>query len=128
MWHQDKEPYLLRYYNSPSHKNIQRQMPQWPASEAVQMKESSHTADTKSLPPIFTERADQDRLPVPELTFAPLVQSVETVAPMIMREMTEIEQTETETMTPDIDDIARQVYPILKRRLARERERALGIS
>jgi hypothetical protein len=30
--------------------------------------------------------------------------------------------------TPDIDAIARDVYTILKRRLAREREQALGAS
>ena len=57
---------------------------------------------------------------------------------MIMRTVTESEPTETqttetteretETTALDLDDIARQVYPILKRRLARERERALGIS
>jgi hypothetical protein len=35
---------------------------------------------------------------------------------------------EGEVSTPDIDAIARDVYRILKRRLAREKERALGLS
>jgi len=33
-----------------------------------------------------------------------------------------------EASAPDIDTIARDVYSLLKRRLARERERALGLS
>jgi hypothetical protein len=40
----------------------------------------------------------------------------------------EAEEITKEAVAPDIDTIARDVYSILKRRLKRERERALGLS
>jgi len=62
----------------------------------------------------------------PELALAP-AGLAETVPPPPKRQ-TKIEEMTKETTAPDIDTIARDVYSILKRRLTRERERALGLS
>jgi len=62
----------------------------------------------------------------PELALAP-AGPAETVPPPPKRQ-TKIEEMTKETTAPDIDTIARDVYSILKRRLTRERERALGLS
>jgi len=65
--------------------------------------------------------------PAPELALAPVGRKVETASPTIQMAETGVEETEEETATPDIDALARDVYVILKRRLTRERERALGV-
>ena len=65
---------------------------------------------------------------VPELALAPAGRQAETTPSA----QSETRQTSGENMsegaTPEIDDIARDVYRILRRRLIRERERALGLS
>ncbi len=65
---------------------------------------------------------------MPELALAPADRPAE-VSPPAPREAEARDRGETqETAAPDIDSIARDVYSILKRRLAREKERALGVS
>jgi len=138
MWRQETEPSFLRYDYSPPRQHIQRLVPEPSATEVVRMKESSMVADAKPLPPVFERGAYDEIQPVPELALMSAGHFAETAPPAIMRigsesggtEHIEAEpgEVETESTTPDIDDLARQVYPILKRRLARERERTLGIS
>ncbi len=65
------------------------------------------------------------RQPMPELPLAPRIQRARTPAAQVTQE-TQTRQEATETPGQDIDAIARDVYAILKRRLVRERERALG--
>jgi hypothetical protein len=62
---------------------------------------------------------------MPELALAPVEQPAPAAATPPEAETKAREEAE-EAATPDIDAIARDVYTILKRRLVREREQALG--
>lgn len=81
----------------------------------------------RSLSTTFGGTAYYESSPVPELALAP-VGSSEAVSSPTAKTETQVENTTGEAATPDIDNIARDVYHILKRRIARERERALGLS
>jgi len=80
------------------------------------------------LPPEFEGRAFYGNQPAPELALASVESQAETVSAPSPRTETQIENITGEATAPDIDNIARDVYRILKRRLARERERAWGLS
>jgi len=84
------------------------------------------TGSGVSLSASFEGAAYYGRQSTPELALAPAVPA-ETVPPS-PKTQTKTEEITKETTTPDIDTIARDVYSILKRRLAREKERALGLS
>jgi hypothetical protein len=64
--------------------------------------------------------------PVPELTLARASRPAEPAPPA--RTEVRTEENPRESAAPDIDAIARDVYLILKRRLATEKERAWGLS
>jgi len=81
-----------------------------------------------SLPPEFEGRAFYGNQPAPELALAPVESQAETVSAPPPKTETQVENITGEATAPDIDNIARDVYRILKRRLARERERAWGLS
>jgi len=81
-----------------------------------------------SLPPEFEGRAFYGNQPAPELALAPVGSQAETVSAPLPKTETQVENSTGEATTPDMDTIARDVYRILKRRLARERERAWGLS
>ena len=88
------------------------------------------TGSGGSLPAMFAGTAYYGDEPTPELALAPVGRPAEAVssAPsevVARTDGTEVEDEEEET---DIDAIARQVYPILKRRLAIERERMQGLA
>jgi hypothetical protein len=66
---------------------------------------------------------------VPELALAKSVsRQNETVAQNVARVETESMAPEQSEAGSDIDSIARDVYLILRKKLARERERSLGVS
>jgi hypothetical protein len=64
----------------------------------------------------------------PELALAPVGRSPEAVSPTPPKGEATVEEESKERAAPDIDAIARDVYSVLKWRLKRERERALGLS
>jgi hypothetical protein len=82
----------------------------------------------ESLVAMFGGMAYQESHPPPELALAPVGRYAEGVSSPPSRGEVEGEGGTKEVAAPDIDAIARDVYSILKRRLARERERALGLS
>ncbi len=63
---------------------------------------------------------------VPELALAAVGRPAEVATPARTTAETRVGAESEEVSAPDIDNIARDVYSILKRRLARERERAQG--
>ena len=65
---------------------------------------------------------------VPDLALAPAGRQAETTSSTQSETRQASGESISEGATPEIDDIARDVYRILRRRLIRERERALGIS
>ncbi|UCH43019.1 MAG: hypothetical protein JSW16_00300 [Dehalococcoidales bacterium] len=65
---------------------------------------------------------------VPELALAPAGRQAETTSAAPPETRQASAEGMAEGAAPEIDDIARDVYRILRRRLIRERERALGIS
>ncbi len=65
---------------------------------------------------------------MPELALAPAERPAEVAPPAPPRAEVRAGEDTKEAAAPDIDSIARDVYSILKRRLAREKERALGVS
>jgi len=77
------------------------------------------------LPPLPRAYASQ---PTSELALAPVGRPTEAVSSPLPKAEIEAEEITKEAVAPDIDTIARDVYSILKRRLKRERERALGLS
>jgi hypothetical protein len=62
----------------------------------------------------------------PELALAAVGRPAETATPARTTAETRVGAESEEVSAPDVDNIARDVYSILKRRLARERERAQG--
>jgi hypothetical protein len=88
---------------------------------------SKSTGGDELLQAMFDRTAYYGSQPAPELALAP-VESQARSAPPTARQETRTETTTREASAPDIDTIARNVYSLLRRRLARERERALGLS
>ncbi len=79
---------------------------------------------------MFETQAAHERPPAPELALAPISsgrRAESTSAPSSQAE-TRAEERTAEMPAPDLEAIANDVYRILKRRLARERERAFGVS
>lgn len=85
-------------------------------------------------PVVIQTKPQDDRAPGPMIfrTAETQSQTADTQSGTTARQSIAAELAETETgreaTSPDIDAIARDVYRILKRRLARERERTLGLS
>ena len=86
------------------------------------------TSRREPLPATFEGAAHYGSQPTPELALAPVGRTAETASTPSPRTEMETKSTTGEASAPDIDTIARDVYSLLKRRLARERERALGLS
>ena len=123
LWNQDYEPSLL-----PDKETRQSVLEQLITSVATPGTGSNATHQEESLTAIFEGTAYYGSQVAPELALAPVGRSTEAVSPPPPKpEVKEIEDT-NELAAPDIDAIARDVYCILKRRLAREKERALGLS
>jgi hypothetical protein len=77
-----------------------------------------------------SQAAHESPPPAPELALAPISsgrRAESTSAPSSQAE-TRAEERTAEMPAPDLEAIANDVYRILKRRLARERERAFGVS
>lgn len=83
---------------------------------------------SEALPVAFEGTAYYGSQPAPELALAPVGRSAEAASSSAPKAGANLEAEAGEASGPDIDAIARDVYTILKRRLARERERALGLS
>ncbi|MFC1871825.1 hypothetical protein ACFLYF_05470, partial [Chloroflexota bacterium] len=66
--------------------------------------------------------------PVPELALASVANTSGGTSPKTSQAEPGADETGEIAVSPDIETIARDVYHILKRRLAREKERALGLS
>ncbi len=77
---------------------------------------------------MFESQAAHESLPAPELALAPVGRRAESAAAPSSPAEARAEEHTPETPAPDLEDIANDVYRILKRRLARERERAFGVS
>lgn len=89
---------------------------------------SKATSSGGALSAAFQGTAYYGSQTMPELALAPVGRQVEEVSPPSPKAEAKTEETVEEAPAPDIDTIARDVYSILKRRLARERERAQGLS
>jgi hypothetical protein len=77
---------------------------------------------------MFESQAAYEGLPAPELALAPVGRRAESAAAPSLPAEARAEGHTPETPAPNLEDIANDVYRILKRRLARERERAFGVS
>lgn len=77
---------------------------------------------------MFESQAAYEGPPAPELALAPVGRRAESAAAPSTPAEARAEEHTPETPAPDLEDIANDVYRILKRRLARERERAFGVS
>ncbi len=98
-----------------------------PPVSAIEPK--SRVATTQSggtLPAIFERETRYTSQTMPELALAPVEQPAPVASPTPPTVETKAEEEAEGATTPDIDAIARDVYIILKRSLAREREQALG--
>ena len=118
------------HYKNIPHKDIHR-----PALElqltsvASQTPSSKITRTNEPLPHVLQRTAYYGSQPVPELALAPVERQTEELqSPPPTRQEPKTEDISGETSAPDIDNIALDVYRILRRRLTRERERALGLS
>jgi hypothetical protein len=113
----------------PNVKNAYQQPPELVLSSLLQEKAESNTSYRKEVlkgtPDIFPELMYSRKQNVPELERAAISR-----IPEIQTQPAEPEPQEagsSEMAKDDLENIARDVYHILKRRLARERERALGV-
>ncbi len=123
LWNQDLEPTSL------GHKDTHRPAPDLLLASVIGPKLGSKVAHGEGpLPVTFERTAYYGSQPTPELALAPVEHPAEAVSPTSPKAEVKAEETTKEAAAPDIDTIARDVYHILKRRLARERERALGLS
>jgi hypothetical protein len=102
------------------------------SEERLSMKPESAASERRALlesvPPELRYKPEAVSPAVPELALARVGRSAEPVSPNIARVEAGVEEVEQQEATPDIDSIARDVYQILRRKLASERERALGVS
>jgi hypothetical protein len=89
---------------------------------------SERRALLEPVPPELRYKPEAVSPAVQELALARVGRSAEPVSPNIARVEAGVEEVEQQEATPDIDSIARDVYQILRRKLASERERALGVS
>ena len=89
---------------------------------------SKITSANESLPHVLQRTAYYGSQPVPELALASVERQSEELQSPPTRQEPQTENISGETTAPDIDNIAHDVYRILRRRLTRERERALGLS
>ena len=89
--------------------------------------ELSHVTSKQLASPPIQTRPYHDGQLAPELSLQRTDQSAATETPST-RSAAAAAEPAGEARPPDIDAIARDVYRLLKRRLAREKERALGLS
>ncbi len=123
LWERDDEP------SFPDYKEARQSASEYPITFVAREKAGIKTTPSEEiLSPAFEGTTYYGSQLAPELALAPAGRPSETASPTLFRAEEEGEEAETETATPDIDAIARQVYPILKRRLAIERERMRGLS
>ena len=121
--------YKLGERDTSLHKNVQRPPLELLLTPFASPTPSSMiTSADESLTHVLQRTAYYGTQPVPELALAPIERQTEEVQSPPTRQEPQIENISGETPAPDIDNIARDVYRILKRRLTRERERALGLS
>jgi len=117
------------HYKNIPHEDIHR-----PALELLLTSVASPTPSSKitsaneSLPHVLQRTAYYGSQPVQELALAPVESQSKSLPPPPTKQEPKTENISGETPAPDIDNIARDVYRILRRRLTRERERALGLS
>jgi hypothetical protein len=95
-------------------------------ANAVEARAGSIANSVQLLPVSLERNVYHASLPTPEMVLTPVSRAKAETS--IQRTETEVKDSVTEATAPDIDAIARSVYSILKRRLARERERASGLS
>ncbi len=116
------------YKNIP-HKDIHRpDLELQLTSVASPTPSSKITSANESLPHVLQRTAYYGSQPVQELALAPVERQTEGLQSPPVRQEPQTENISGETSAPDIDNIARDVYRILRLRLTRERERALGLS
>jgi hypothetical protein len=137
---EDHKPPLPQYKHTPEdedthhYKNIPHKDIHRPALELLLTSVTSPTPSSKitsaneSLPHVLRRTAYYGSQPVQELALAPVERQTEELQSPPTRQEPKTENISGETSAPDIDNIARDVYRILRRRLTRERERALGLS
>jgi hypothetical protein len=77
---------------------------------------------------MFESQAAHESPPALELALAPVGRRAESTSVPSPQAEARAEERTRETPAPDLEAIANDVYRILKRRLARERERAFGVS
>lgn len=114
----------------PDKKYAYQQAPELALPSLLQEKAGSNTVYRKEvltgMSDIFPERTYSTKQNVPELALAPMNR-----IPEILTQPAESEPQEAGSSErvdkDDLENIARDVYHILKRRLSRERERALGV-
>lgn len=117
----------------PDYKYTRKEALDMPPLSLVQPKRDSSAASEEELisdmPNIMPEPVYSRKQGAPELLLAPISYTPATASSQIARqEQPEPRGAETSegATTPDIGDIASDVYRILRRRLVRERERTLG--
>ena len=100
-----------------------------PPAPVIEPKPPVDVAQSKGLlPAVFERETYYTSQPMPELALAPMEQLAPAASPTPPEAEAPVSEEAEGATTPDIDAIARDVYTILKRRLAREREQALGAS
>ena len=123
---------LNREYISsyPDVKYTYQQAPELAKTSLLQKKAESNTAYRKEVltdtSDIFPELTYSRKQNVPELPLAPISRIPEIQTRPAESEPQGVENNER-AAKDEVENIARDVYHILKRRLARERERALGV-